>query len=79
MFDQEVYQSVVGSLLYLSSGPNPDISYAVSSVARFFSRPTKQDWTAVKRIFRYRNGTTSLGLLYCEDKEQECTRYSDTD
>ena len=79
MFDQEIYQSAVGSLLYLSTRTRPDISYAVSSVARFTSKPTKQHWTAVKRIFRYLNGTISLGLLYSKDKEKECTGYSDAD
>ena len=52
MFDQEIYQSAVDSLLYLSTRTRPDISYAVSSVAPFTSKPTKQHWTAVKRIFR---------------------------
>ena len=79
MFDQEIYQSAVGSLLYLSTRTRPDISYAVSSVARFTSKPTKQHWTAVKRIFRYLNGTINLGLLYSKDKEKECTGYSDAD
>ena len=79
MFDQEIYQSAVDSLLYLSTRTRPNISYAVSSVARFASKPTKQHWTAVKRIFRYLNGTISLGLLYSKDKERECTRYSDAD
>jgi len=68
MFDQEMYQSAVGSLLYLSTRTHPDISYAVSSVARFTSKPTKQHWMAVKRIFRYLNGTISLGLLYSKDR-----------
>eukprot|EP00794_Sanderia_malayensis_P001116 gene1116-467_t len=57
MFDQEIYQSVVGSLLYLYTRTRPGISYAVSSVARFTSKPTKHHWMAVKRIFRYLNGT----------------------
>ena len=74
-----IYQSADGSLLYLSTRTRPDISYAVSSVARFTSKPTKQHWMAVKRIFRYLNGTISLGLLYSKDKGKECTGYSDAD
>ena len=79
MFDQEIYQSAVGSLLYLSTRTRPDISYAVRSVARFTSKRTKQHWTAVKRIFRYLNGTMNFGLLCSKDKEKECTGYSDAD
>ena len=62
MFDQEIYQSAVGSLFYLSTRTRPDISYAVSSVAHFTSQPTKQHQTAVKRIFRYLTGTIIFGF-----------------
>ena len=77
MFDQEIYQSAVGSLLYLSTRTRPDISYAVSSVVRFTSKPTTQHWTAVKRIFRYLNGMIDFGLLFSKGNEKECTGYSD--
>ena len=50
LVDQRLYQSAVGSLLYLSCWTRPDVTFAVSSVARFCSKPTKQHWTAVKRI-----------------------------
>ena len=33
--DQQLYQSAVGSLLYLSIATRPDITYAVSNVAKF--------------------------------------------
>ena len=46
--DQSLYQSAVGSLLYLATRTGPDIAFAVSNVARFCSKPTKQQWMAVK-------------------------------
>ena len=61
--DQALYQSAVGSLLYLATRSRPDIAFAVNNVARFCSKSTKEHWMAVKRIFRYLRGTTHLGLL----------------
>ena len=55
--NQQVYQAVVGSLLYLSTKTRPDIAYAVSSVVRYCAKPTRDHWTAVKRILRYLKGT----------------------
>ena len=77
--DQGMYQSVVGSLLYLSTGTRPDITFAMSNVAKFCSDPTKQHWTAVKRILRYLKGTTDLGLLYTSGDGHVCFGYSDSD
>ncbi len=38
--DQAQYQSAVGSLLYPSTATRPDITYAVSNVAKFCAKPT---------------------------------------
>ena len=62
--DQNMYQLAVGSLLYLSTGTRPAVSFAVSNVAKFCSEPTKHHWTAVKRSLRYLKGTSDLSLLY---------------
>lgn len=59
-FDQGLYQSAVGSLLYLSTWTRPDIAYAVGNVAKFCTRPSTTHWIAVKRIMRYLKDT----LLY---------------
>ena len=64
LIDQELYQSAVGSLLYLSTKTRPDITYAVGAVARFSSQPSQAHWVAVKRIMRYLSGTLDYGLLY---------------
>ncbi len=76
--DETLYQSAVGSLLYLSGWTRPDIAFSVNSVARFCSKPTKDHWTAVKRILRYLNGTPDYGLLYSRNDETMCG-YSDAD
>ena len=75
--DQEIYQSAVGCLLYLSTKTRPDIAYAVSNVAKFTAKPTAEHWTAVKRIMRYLKGTITCGLLY--KNSTELVGYSDAD
>lgn len=77
--DQQLYQSAVGSLLYLSVGTRPDITYAVSNVAKFSSLPTKEHWSGVKRIMRYLKGTVNLGLFYNNKGSKKCIGYSDAD
>ena len=77
--DPVLFQSAVGSLIYLSTKTRPDIAYAVNSVARFCSKPTKVHWTAFKRIFRYLRGTTTFLLLYQRNESSELIVFSDAD
>ena len=77
--DQQLYQSAVGSLMYLSVSTRPDIAFAVGSLARFSTKPTKVHWTALKRVFRYLRGTINLGILYSQKGLQECVGFSDAD
>ena len=77
--DREQFQSAVGSLLYLSTMTRPDITYAVSNVAKFCANPAKEHWTAVKRIMRYLVGTMYLGLLYKKNELKSCVEFSDVD
>ena len=67
--------------MYLSGWTRPDIAFAVGNVARFCSNPTREHWTAVKRILRYLKGTTSYGLEYSRngDDESILSGYSDAD
>ena len=58
------YREVIGCLLWLSLGTRPDITYAVSQVAKFSANPGQVHWKAVKRILRYLNGTRNLGLIF---------------
>lgn len=78
VIDVSLYQSVVGSLLYLSGWTRPDISFAVSYVARFCSKPTKEHWIAVKRILRYLKGSSTYGLVY-QKIDSPLIEFSDAD
>ncbi len=79
MFNKEEYQSAVGSLLFLSSATRPDVTFAVNNVAKFLANPTKEHWTAVKRILRYLLGTVNYGSLYTENASPDCVGFSDAD
>jgi hypothetical protein len=58
------YASAVGSLMYAMVCTRPDIAHALGVLSRYMSKPGKEHWTTVKRVFRYLHGTTSYGLCY---------------
>jgi Reverse transcriptase (RNA-dependent DNA polymerase) len=60
-----LYQQIIGSLLYPAMKTRPDILTAVCILSRFTSAPTKYCHVAVKRVFRYLQGTIYLALEYC--------------
>ena len=78
LFNSELYQSAIGSLLYLSTRTRLDIAYAVSNVARFCSKPTMEHWKSIKHIMRYLT-TRNYGLLYDKEKVTDFIGYSDAD
>ena len=58
------YREAIGTLMYLMIGSRPDISFAVGKLARFCESPKWKHWVAVKRVLRYVNGTSKMGLCY---------------
>jgi hypothetical protein len=74
--DVDLYQQAIGSLIYLSVATRPDISFSVNLLARNLSKPTKNNWIGVKRIFRYLKGTLNYGLVY-KKKSYSLIGYSD--
>eukprot|EP00253_Pinus_taeda_P025737 PITA_25737 len=58
------YASVVGSLIHAMVCTRLDIAHAVGVLSKFMSKPGKEHWTTVKRIFRYLRGTNDYGLCY---------------
>ncbi|SCV73225.1 BQ2448_7150 [Microbotryum intermedium] len=62
--EKTCYLQVIGSLLYASLGTRPDITYAVTYLARFSLCPGPAHWTAIETVLRYLKGTAAMGLTY---------------
>ncbi|GJW04050.1 retrovirus-related pol polyprotein from transposon TNT 1-94, partial [Tanacetum coccineum] len=76
--DQTRYRGMIGCLMYLTAS-RPDLVFAVCMCARYQSRPTKKHLEAVKRVFRYLQGTINMGLWYPKDTAMALTAYADAD
>jgi hypothetical protein len=50
--------------MYLASATRPDISYVVSKLSRFVSKPGDDHWRALERVLRYLKGTMIYGIHY---------------
>ena len=53
---------VIGALMSAALGTRQDIAHAVSTLGQFSSNPEQEHWSAAKRVLRYIQGTTNLGL-----------------
>nr|GEY13062.1 uncharacterized mitochondrial protein AtMg00810-like [Tanacetum cinerariifolium] len=74
--DHAVYQSMIGSLMYLTSS-RPDIMFTSCMRVRYQANPNEHRVSSVKRIFGYLKGTINLGLWYSKDYGFDLTAYSD--
>jgi hypothetical protein len=73
------YRSIVGMLLYLSTNTRPDITFAVSQVARFNHAPKKSHASAVKTIIRYLHKTADKGTIVTPTGDLSLDCYVDAD
>jgi transposase InsO family protein len=64
MCDKAVYAETVGALLYISSFTRPDISYAVSVLARHMANPAERHFTILKGVLRYLARTKDVGITF---------------
>jgi hypothetical protein len=76
--DQKVYQSMIGSLLYLCAS-RPDIMLSVCICARFQANPKEIHLRAMKRIMRYLVYSPKFGLWYPNGFTFDLIGYSHVD
>ena len=78
--DVEMYQSLVGALLYLANGTRPDIALAVGVLSRYSARPGPAHHNAATRVLCYLSGTIELGLVFGSMPEHDSLMgYADAD
>jgi len=58
------YASAIGNLMYAMVCTRPDISHAMGVVSKYMNNVGKENWMAVKWIFRYLKGTTNQALCF---------------
>ena len=76
------FQSLVGSLLWITRCCRPDIGFAVYRVTRKAHAPTVHDWKMAKKILKYLRGTAELKLnlgLKIKKESIKIEVYSDSD
>jgi len=74
--DQNMYRSMIGSLLYLTTS-RPDYIFAVRVCASYQVGPKMSHLTQVKRILKYINSTCDNGILYSHSESSKLIGYCD--
>ncbi|XP_074579625.1 secreted RxLR effector protein 161-like [Curcuma longa] len=72
------YRSLIGNLLYLTT-TRPDLMYAASLLSRFMQSLSHFHLGATKRVLRYVQGTTNLGLSFQKNHALNLVGYCDSD
>lgn len=68
--DSTLFQEMLGSLMYLSVGTRPDISYSVSKLSQYCKDPRQIHLAAMRRIYKYIKGTSGHRLNYDNISEE---------
>ena len=63
------YRSVIGGLIYASSGTRPDITYAVGKLAKFSNAPGMKHFRALIWLVGYLSTTKNRGIRYYHNYE----------
>ena len=58
------YQMAIGCLTYATVETRPDLATAVATLSKYMSRPGKDHWQAVKRVFSNIKGMIDYGILF---------------
>ena len=64
------YRSVIGGIIYASSGTRPDLTYAVGKLAKFSNNPGMKHFRALAWLVSYIHTTQDKGIRYYHEYEK---------
>ena len=73
------YQSIIGSLLYLTLGTRPDIAYAVIMMSQFMVNPSEEHIKKALYIVKYVATNPNGKIIYNGKQKEGFVAYSDAD
>ena len=62
--DPRLYREIVGSVIYAMSCTRPDLSFIVTKLSQYLSKPTEAHLNLAKNVLRYIKGTVDYNLTY---------------
>jgi histone deacetylase 1/2 len=76
--DPTVFRQAISVLQYLTH-TRPDLAFSVNKLSQYMSSPTLEHWKAIKRIFRYLQGTINHCLHIKPSTDLDIHGFSDAD
>lgn len=61
---RQLYQAMLGSIMYAAVWTRPDISERCSRLGQFAHNPSAEHESLLRRVYNYLHGTVHLGLCY---------------
>jgi hypothetical protein len=73
------YRSLIGAMMYIMTSTRPDISYGISFLSQFLSKPLKAHLYAAKQVLKFLYLTKEQGLIYQYSSSISINAFSDAD
>lgn len=77
--EDKPYRRVLGSVMWAQIATRPDLSFAVSLLARFQSNPGPAHWQALMHVIGYIRSTLDFGITYSKGESIQPAGYVDAD
>lgn len=67
--DASLYREIVGSLIYIMTCTRPDLSFVVTKLSQYMSKPTKAHLNVAKQVLRYLKGTIDYNITFSKSSD----------